>query len=478
MNSAGNNRQTLLNPAELLCKRWRELINVHLPVFERDSIWRYSRLRESNEPEQGWKLHVSATILTAGEVLKTVAPFLKKLNVFYKAPVSLHELKKLNAGIYYDYSQIGKFLTIYPQSDEQSAELAARLDRLTPRFSAPTIPFETRYKFGSSIYYRYGAFKINELKKADGNVVLAVRDENGVLVPDVRAAFESPPNKVENPFPIPVGKDNAANDSPLVRHYRIFRALSQRGKGGVYEGLDLRESVPRRCLLKEGRKNGEVEWNGRDGFWRVRHEAAVLENLRRAGLSVPQIYSTFEAENNFYLATEYVAGVNLHVFLKRKRRRLNIPQAIDFAVRLTAIIARLHAAGWFWRDCKPANLIVTDTGELRPLDFEGACLIGEPDAVSWSSLTNESADKRENRRRQTSPFVDLYALGAIIYLLFEGELPLAANGEIPVIKRRNVPAQIKRIVSSLLDPLTSNLTAAEIERRLKSVGNGIVTRRA
>ena len=467
MDSAENKHQSSFVSAESLCRQWRELLDTHLPVEEKNSIWRYSRLREPNDAEQGWKLHVSATILNAVEVLKAVAPFLDSRQAFYKVPVSLHELQKINAGIFYDYALVGKFLTVYPQNVEQAVYFAERLHLLTEKFAFPAIPFEARFKPESSVFYRYGAFIVNELKTADGRVVLAMRDEKGDLIPDWRESDEPFPAWTTNPFP--VEKSNSAEISPLKKNFRILRALAQRGKGGVYQALDVSGSVPRRCLLKEGRKHGEVEWDGRDGFWRVHHEETVLRHLQGVGIGVPQIYSSFEAENNFYLATEYIEGDNLHVYLKKRKRRLRISQAIKFAAQIAEIISRLHAGGWLWRDCKPANLIVGKGGKLRPIDFEGACLIKNPDAVSWNTLTVKTIRRREQTVWHSTEAVDLYALGAMIYLLFEGELPVVTENEIPVMRRANVPSAVKNLTAKLLDPLTAkDLKAVEVERELQS----------
>ena len=469
MHSAGFNRHPSLNPAEFFGRDWRKLLDVHLPFFEKNSIWRYSRARAADEPEQGWKIHVSATILTAVEVLETVAPFLESRRAFYKAPISLEELKKLNAGIFYGYTQIGKFITVYPPNDEQSVDLAAELHRLTCKMASPTIPFESRFKAGSSVYYRYGAFILNQLKTENGDIVAAIRDGNGDWVPDLRDVGAAHPAWALNPFPV-AEKHAAADESLLKKNFRILRALAQRGKGGVYQALDLSGSFPRSCLLKEGRRNGEVEWDGRDGFWRVKHEATLLHLLRTAEINVPQIYSAFEAENNCYLATEFIEGANLHDYLRKRKRRLNISRAIEFAVQLAEIIRRIHAAGWLWRDCKPANLIVAENGELRPLDFEGACLTAAPDSVSWNTLTVKSADRREELHNQTTATVDLYALGAIIYLLFEGDLPPAARDEVPAMSRRNVPPMIKNLVLKLLNPLTAKgLNAESVELKLRKL---------
>ena len=463
-------KNSIINRAKSLEDRWQNLCRRFLPIGGNGSIWRYTRRRKPDDPEQGWKLHVSATILNASDLLEIVAPFLESQKAFYKAPKSLRELKKLNSGVYYDYSQIGKFITIYPQNDEHALFLAERLHRLTLCNSSPTIPFDLRYQPKSSVFYRYGAFKIRKIDDADGSIVLALQDEKGNLIPDVRDGEESHPAWISNPFPVE-RKEVSATDSYLKKNFRILRALSQRGKGGVYQGFDLTGNAPRVCVLKEGRKNGEVDWDGRDGFWRVKHEESVVEHLRKAGVAVPEIYSAFESENNYYVAAEFIEGANLHAFLKRKRRRISIKQAIKFAAEIAETLSRIHAAGWLWRDCKPGNLIVTKKGTLRPLDFEGACLIVDPDPIPWTTLRTDSPELNELLFKESNAAVDLFALGAVLYLLIEGKSPVIGKDSVPTINRRNVPGEIKRLIADLLDPETArHLNIKSVAEKLDNAG--------
>lgn len=455
------NETISLNLAKSLNKRWQKLCERFLPVCSNQTIWRYSRRHEPSDPDQGWKLHVSATVLNAAEILESIAPFLKSEGALFKAPISLAELKKINSGIYYKYSQIGKFITIYPQTDEQAVFFAERLHQLTAQFAAPAIPFDSRFKPESCVFYRYGAFKTFELKNEKGSRILAMRDRNGKLIPDLRAAETPQPEWISNPFP-PVSETKIQN-TPLTKNYKVFRALSQRGKGGVYQALDFGGETPRFCLVKEGRKNGEVDWDGRDGFWRVRYEKRVLEILRRSSVSVPQVFSSFETAKSFYLVTEFIEGETLHCFLQKRKRRLSVSAAIKFAFQLARLMAEIHSAGWLWRDCKPDNLIVAENGVLRPIDFEGACPVDQPDYVPYSTLTAELLAESEKTLSASRINPDLFSLGAIIYLLFEGELPKPTIKQgAPQILRRKVPIEIKLLTSQLLNPKPVNYPTAKI----------------
>jgi hypothetical protein len=263
--------------------RWAELCAAFLPSAPADSVWRYSREEEAGDPEQGWKLHVSATVLSAGRVLAAVAPLLRRRGVLFKAPVSLDELDKLNSGLYYGYSQVGKFVTVYPRTDQEAVLLARGLHRLTRGLPGPPVPFDLQYRPGSRVYYRYGAFKTIELTHADGRRTFAVRDPEGALVPDLRDSA-APPAWAADPFaPKRPARARPGPPTPLQSTFRAFRALSQRGKGGVYQALDLSARPPQLCILKEGRKEGEIDWAGRDGFWRVRLEGRVLARWRGSG---------------------------------------------------------------------------------------------------------------------------------------------------------------------------------------------------
>ncbi len=476
MTQINNCKLDLSEPAHINAKlkaaefsmRWQQLCSIYLPFQSDGTFWRVSRPTNPGEPAQGWKLHISATVLQACDLFEKVAPFLVSRNVRFKAPESLRELIKLNSGLDYGYWQVGKFLTVYPPTDTEAVELARQLDELTREFISIAVPFDQQYLPSSSVFYRYGAFEEIEMKTEDGATLPAVRNLAGELVPDDR--FQPVPEWLNDPFQ---NKQEVAEgvsevvETPLLTTYKVFRAITQRGKGGTYQALDLSADKPRFCIVKEGRRNGEVFWNGQDGYRLVENEQKVLKALGGIYKGVPQYFASFEAFGNFYLVMEYVEGKSLREMMKFRRRRFSVRQVLAYSVEIAGIIEEIHQAGWIWNDCKPANLIVTKDKSLRPIDFEGAYPAGQTAPFDWRSHAFSKP-----RKKQTSAEADeLYALGAVIYFLLTGKF---YNPKAPTAiekLRRRVPKELKEIVIDLLNADLSNkkTTAAEVRRKFGKV---------
>jgi serine/threonine protein kinase len=185
-------------------------------------------------------------------------------------------------------------------------------------------------------------------------------------------------------------------------------------------------------------------------------------------VDVPRIYSSFEVDGNYYLATEYIEGVCLHNLLDRLKRRIPVPGALEYGIQLARIFSQIHAAGWVWRECKPMNIIVTPEGELRPLDFEGACPVDQPDPLLWGTpgfIPPERRDPSIHRDIHD----DLYALGSMLYLLLTGRVAEETD-PLPIEKRRrNVPAPVRQLVMRLLSrSLDERPPAERVARELKA----------
>jgi serine/threonine protein kinase len=228
----------------------------------------------------------------------------------------------------------------------------------------------------------------------------------------------------------------------------------QRGKGGVYEALDLSVSPPRRVILKEGRRHGETDWLGIDGYTRLKHEARVLRSLAKAGLPVPQIFREFSQNGNRYLVLEHIAGNPLIPFGRTQPKRVSWPRAAKILKLLEPLLASLHGAGWVWRDCKPSHIFLR-RGQVRLIDFEDAC---EADASSRPSWRSKNYSMPNDRKRGVGPAEDNYALGVIAFQFGTGKFPPRdPRARAAIYARTNCPKALRTQIDQLLDANNSRV---------------------
>lgn len=414
---------------------WLDVVK-SLPLSDGD--WVYSRRLRVDDLQQGWKLHLSATILSASEVLGRALPILRKYDTLFKIPSSFDLLAALNTGLT-DYSQVGKFLTVYPRSTEEALELARELHRATRGLPAPRVPFDLPYRVGSVVHYRFGSFS-NE-----GNIC----DLKGKTHPDKRAPGLGVPRWLSDPFQR-TRRVKRRSRGPLGVDYLPFTARMQRGKGGVYEALDLTVSPPRFVIVKEGRRHGETAFDGTDGYARLRHEARILRRLRKAGAAVPEVQREFTQNGNRYVVLEKLAGRPLLSPTRIQPAKASWHRADKILNQLAAELARVHSAGWVWRDCKPSHVFV-HRGRLTLIDFEGACRIGDTNVLPWGSAEYASVLCRSTPSRSAGLNEDLHALGVIAFQFTTGRFPApAAARRAKLYARAGCPERVRSRIEELL----------------------------
>lgn len=433
-----------IDPGKAECE-WQRLCDKYLPVRPRGSVWRFSRKWSRNDPSQGWKIHVSAAILSACTVLRSVAPYLRQRKLLFKAPNSLDGLHKLNAGIFYGFSQVGKFITIYPESTETAVALARELDRLIGHQPAPAVPYDNRLRKNSCIYYRYGGFSDATVVFRSKKVPAIVR-RDGKLVPDRREPGAAVPKWLTDPFQRARVRTALEVATPLETDYTDYEAFLQRGRGGIYQARDISSPPAKLVVIKEGRRHGETDWLGRDGYDRIKGEAQFLKWAGIAAL--PRIIRTFRANGCYYLVMECIAGKSLQQVLA-SRERISTRRLLKYCAEMAGIVADIHATGWAWRDCKPANFLVQKAGKMRALDFEGVCRLHKTDPLSWR--TPYYMPPGWPRNAAEAEVEDLYALGtSMMQLIARGEsslkLAVAFQQE---IKKRRFPERLVGTIRTL-----------------------------
>ncbi|GAA3555568.1 Stk1 family PASTA domain-containing Ser/Thr kinase [Nonomuraea rosea] len=250
----------------------------------------------------------------------------------------------------------------------------------------------------------------------------------------------------------------------LDGRYRIESRIARGGMATVYLALDIR--LDRTVALKVMHPSLAED----PAF--VRRFIGEAKSV--ASLSHPNVVHVFDQGTDtdvVYLSMEYVPGRTLRDIL-RDRGRLPAREALEIMIPVLAALGAAHQAGMVHRDVKPENVLMTDDGRVKVVDFGLAraieatnqtrtgVMIGTIAYMSPEQVTTGGADVRS----------DVYAAGIMLFELVTGQQPY--DGETPMsVAYRHVhdtvpaPSSFVPEVPPLVDTLVAHATARDPQDR-------------
>lgn len=218
-------------------------------------------------------------------------------------------------------------------------------------------------------------------------------------------------------------------NSPITKladgRYTVGQMIGTGGMADVYLGLDTR--LDREVAIKVLRRD-----LAKDPAFvaRFRKEALAAGGLNHPGIVA--VYDSGEENNSPYIVMELVSGQTLRQ--KLQAGQLPLSTSLEIIKGILQALDYSHNKGIIHRDIKPSNIMITDSGDIKVMDFGiaratddiGATLtntwnvVGTAQYLSPEQATGEMADGRS----------DLYSLGCLMYELLTGRPPF--TGETPV----------------------------------------------
>ena len=424
---------------------------------------------------QGWKLHVSAHPASAMDVLKAVLPVLARHGVAFKVAASRRTLMALNAGAG-GPSQIGKFITVYPETDAIALAVAADLHHATQGLSGPRVPSDRPLKPGSLVHYRYGSFTgATLLQLPDGAVVSAMHSPSGEVVPDRREAVYAPPAWADCPFPPPDSSwtsRSGPNPLPDSTRYRVLGLLADTGRGSVLLGLDSHRQ--RRCVFKTVARDPEPVSASAESALRM--EATLLQSLPPSD-GWPEVYDLFETADQLVLVMQDIDGESLGEHVSHYAtlgRPMEMDEVTALGQRVIEAVASLHRQGVVHRDLKSSNVLVRPDGGVSLVDFEHAARVGQP---ARAGGTRGYMSPQQKAGGPATVQDDIHAVGALLMLLTTGCEPSQAPDDDDLLSRPlellrpGIPSALARVIADSVAPSApfGPPDLIQLQRRLRSV---------
>jgi len=213
------------------------------------------------------------------------------------------------------------------------------------------------------------------------------------------------------------------------QRFEVVRKIYEGGMGIVYEAEQHgARNFVKRVAIKVIRQNFATQKDFIENFI---GEAKLVADLIHT--NIVQTYQLGELNGVYYIAMEYLNGVNLEQFLKRvadKKKRLPPELAVFIASRVCRGLAYAHAKadksgkslGIVHRDVSCKNIMIAYEGDVKLTDFgvakahgylndkEGEVVAGKADYMSPEQADFQVTDKRS----------DLFSVGVVLAHLLLG----------------------------------------------------------
>jgi serine/threonine-protein kinase len=253
-----------------------------------------------------------------------------------------------------------------------------------------------------------------------------------------------------------------------INQYKILEKIGSGGQGTVYKALDTK--LNRTVVIKVL----PPELTARTAnFKRFEREAQLCSQLDHPNICT--IYDFHEANGVFYIAMQYVEGKNVRQLVAG--RPLELKSALSIAIQVTDALAFAHSKNIIHRDIKAGNVMVTDSGQAKILDFGLAKLLEDETTddqkgvdrtqitelgIPYGTATYAAPEQAKGERADARS--DIFSTGVLLYEMltgiwaFQGKTVIDVRHQVlygspkPLAEMRKdpLPPQLQKIVDKAL----------------------------
>lgn len=253
----------------------------------------------------------------------------------------------------------------------------------------------------------------------------------------------------------------------IISHYKLLGELGRGGMGVVYKAYDL--TLERLVVLKILSADLVGNPESRRRFLREARLASALDHP-----NICSIYEIAETDGHYFIVMPYVEGRTLKRVINGKP--LDLESWMSIALQVADALVAAHARGIIHRDIKSTNILLTDRGQVKILDFGLAKLASEQgrigDEPPPADLTEVGAtigtpsymSPEQARGERVDHRTDIFSFGVVLYEMATGRVPFKARTRVETMAA--VIHQPARPVRQL-NPLIPVALEGVIERAMR-----------
>ncbi|MDA8018093.1 MAG: serine/threonine-protein kinase [Thermoanaerobaculia bacterium] len=241
-----------------------------------------------------------------------------------------------------------------------------------------------------------------------------------------------------------------------VGPYRLLRTLGEGGMGTVFLAERIQGGFEQHVALKLVKKGMDSEAI----VERFRQERQILAQLQHPGIT-RLLDGGLSDDGRPFFAMEFVDGKSILDY--SLQNQLGVDARVELFLQVCDAVQLAHRNLVIHRDLKPSNILVTQTGDVKLVDFGIAKVLdpigktgaGRLTELGLRALTPEYASPEQIRGEAVTTASDVYGLGVVLFELLTGQLPY--EGDL------TTPAEIIRAVSEK-EPRVASVAARRHER--------------
>lgn len=217
--------------------------------------------------------------------------------------------------------------------------------------------------------------------------------------------------------------------------YQVERRLGEGGMGCVFQ-VKSRDAAAFFALKILSKEDYSVYAN-------IYAEVYSLQDLNHPG--IPKIFEVKEDDQYVYIIQEFIHGVDLKT-LMLKYGRVEEDIIVFWMNELAEILQYLHVQGVLHRDIKPGNIMLSNDGQLKVIDFGLARDLEDKDGVDIRVVGTLAHTPPERYiRKAANEQTDIYGYGSTFYFLASGEVPRSMKEE----PKRNMQLMMRDLKSQV-----------------------------
>lgn len=203
-----------------------------------------------------------------------------------------------------------------------------------------------------------------------------------------------------------------------ILNYRVLRLLGSGGMGSVYlaANTNIDQQVAIKALKPEVANNVALRA-------RFKQEAELLCSLDHPG--IVKFLNYVESNDGVFLIMEYVKGVTLEDYIKKKNGLIVEKKAYPFISEILDAFAYAHSKGIVHRDIKPSNIIIQEDRHIKVMDFGIAQIVSEANVPNSMVVMGTPAymSPEQVYGKNIDIRSDIYSLGVLIHNMLTGRAP-------------------------------------------------------